>query len=257
MWWWGLLLLLGHWMQHGCGHEGLGAHQQRGLLRGEGGPQEGLGLLGPKGRGPTGALLLERLQPQGPAFHLAPMPRQAVGSVAELGVDEDLAPGAIHPASSHGSRVMERPLLLLLLGPKLHQARPRVQGKRGSHPGINVLLRGVAAVAAAGRSAASRCAATSSPLSILAPEVTATSATPTAARVPPIVPKEGVNPGHVRLADDLVQGVGDALAPFCLRRGDHSASAPLGMKPALSASFLLLFLFVLEGPRGRLLLHGL
>lgn len=160
MWWRGLLLLLlGHWPQHGCGHEGLRVHQQWRLLRGEGGPQKGLGLLGPKGRrGPTGALLLlEGLQAQGPAFHLSPMPRQAIGSVAELGVDEDLAPGAVPPASGHGSRVMEGPLLLLLLlGPKLHQARPGTQGKRWSHPGVNVLLREVAAVAAAGQSATSR-----------------------------------------------------------------------------------------------------
>lgn len=153
-------------MQHGCVHEGLGAHEQRGL-RGERGPQEGLGLLGPKGgRRPSGTLLLllllEGLQAQGAAFHLAPMPCQAIGSVAKLGVDKDLAPGAIPAPTGHGARVVEGPLLLLLLlrRPKLHQARPSVQGKRRGHPGLNVLmlllLRGVAAVASAGRSTASR-----------------------------------------------------------------------------------------------------
>lgn len=150
-------------MQHGSVHEGLGPHEQR-SLRGEGGPQEGLGLRGPKGgRRPSGTLLLlllEGLQAQGAAFHLAPMPCQAIGSVAKLGVDEDLAPGAIPAHTGHGTRVVEGPLLLLLR-PKLHQARPGMQGKRRGHPRVNVLLLllllwGVGAVASAGRSAASR-----------------------------------------------------------------------------------------------------
>lgn len=73
--------------------------------------------------------------------------------------------------------------------------------------------------------------------------------------MPPVVTEEGVDPGHICLADDLVQGVRDALAPFCRCCGSHGASAPLSVKPALSPSFLLVFLFVLEGL--QFLLRGL